>query len=100
MLRGTNSVPFQTGFMAERTTPRIATSGALTIGVNPVPPMPPRLEIVNVPPCMSPGASLPSRALAEIEPNSRDSSMMPLRSASLTTGTTRPSGVSTAMPML
>jgi hypothetical protein len=31
--------------MVERTTPRIATSGALTIGVKLVPPMPPRLEM-------------------------------------------------------
>ena len=100
MLRGTNSVPFHTGRIAERTTPRIATSGALTIGVKLVPPIPPRLEIVNVPPCMSPGPSFPSRAFAEIAPNSCDSSTMPLRSASLTTGTTSPSGVSTAMPML
>ena len=36
MLRGTNSEPFQTGFIADLTTPRIATSGALTIGVKPV----------------------------------------------------------------
>src|SRR5258706_44635 len=41
MLRGTNSVPFHTGDIFERTTPRIATSGAFTIGVKPVPPIPP-----------------------------------------------------------
>jgi hypothetical protein len=70
MSRGTNSAPFHTGFIAERTTPRIATSGALTIGVKLVPPIPPRLEIVNVPPCMSAGPSLPSRAFAEISMNS------------------------------
>ena len=78
----------------------MATSGALTIGVKLVPPMPPRLEMVNVPPAMSDGPSLPSRALAEMAMNSRERSTMPLRSASLTTGTTRPPGVSTAMPML
>ena len=50
--RGSNSLPFQTGCIDERETPRIATSGALTIGVNAVPPMPPRLEIVNVAPCI------------------------------------------------
>jgi hypothetical protein len=38
---GSNSRPFHTGFVAERVAPRIATSGALMIGVNPVPPMPP-----------------------------------------------------------
>jgi len=32
--RGTNSLPFQTGFIAAFETPRIATSGALMIGVN------------------------------------------------------------------
>ena len=36
------------------------------IGVNAVPPMPPRLEIEKVPPCMSPALSLPSRARLEI----------------------------------
>ena len=56
--RGWNSLPFQTGAIFERTTPRIATSGALTIGVKSVPPMPPRLEIVKEPPCMSAGAEL------------------------------------------
>ena len=78
----------------------IATSGALTIGVKALPPMPPSDEIVNVAPCISPGVNLPSRALAEMSPSSRQISIMPLRSTSFTTGTTRPSGVSTAMPML
>jgi len=56
---------FQTGLIAERVTPRIATSGGLTIGVKLVPPMPPRLEIVKVPPDISAGPSFPSRALPE-----------------------------------
>src|SRR5213075_2563445 len=46
----------------ERHTPMIATSGALMIGVKYVPPMPPSDEIVNVPPCIWSGLSLPSRA--------------------------------------
>src|SRR5664279_3439385 len=46
MSRGTNAVPSHTGAVLERTTPRIATSGALTTGVNPVPPIPP---VVNAP---------------------------------------------------
>ena len=58
-------MPSQTGAIFERTTPRIATSGALTIGVKSVPPMPPSEEMVKVPPCMSAGASLPSRAFLE-----------------------------------
>ena len=40
----------QTGLVTNRDTPRIATSGALMIGVKPVPPIPPRLEILKVPP--------------------------------------------------
>ncbi len=50
MRRGSKSSPFQTGRIFARTTPRIATSGALTIGVKLVPPMPPRLEMENVAP--------------------------------------------------
>ena len=42
------AAPFHTGFIAERVTPRMATSGALTIGVKDVPPIPPSEEIVNV----------------------------------------------------
>ena len=37
----------QTGFIAERDHARIATSGALTIGVKAVPPIPPRDEMVK-----------------------------------------------------
>ena len=36
MSRGTNCAPSHTGFIALRVTPRMATSGALTIGVKPV----------------------------------------------------------------
>ena len=81
-------------------TPRIATSGALTIGVKPVPPIPPSDEIVNVAPCMSPPASLPSRAFPDSSVRSCAISSMPLESASLITGTTSPFGVSAAKPML
>ena len=48
-----------------REMPRIATSGQLTIGVNDVPPMPPRLVIVKPPPCMSSSDSLPARAFSD-----------------------------------
>ena len=81
-------------------TPRIATSGALTIGVNDVPPIPPSDEIVNVEPCMSPPLSLPSRAFFDSSVRSLAISRMPFLSASLITGTTRPFGVSAAKPML
>ena len=47
MRRGANVFPSHTGRVALRETPRIATSGALMIGVNAVPPMPPRLEMEN-----------------------------------------------------
>ena len=99
MLRGTNSLPSQTGAIFERVTPRIATSGALTIGVNEVPPMPPSEEMVKVAPCMSPLFSSPLRALAESSPSSLEISTMPLPSAPLITGTTSPCGVSAAKPM-
>ena len=56
---------FHTGFIAALDTPRIATSGALMIGVNAVPPMPPRLEMVKPPPCMSAPGSLPARAFSD-----------------------------------
>jgi hypothetical protein len=61
--------------------------------------MPPRLEMVKVPPDMSAGDSLPSRAFLETSPSSLLSSVMPLAPTSRITGTTRPPGVSTAIPM-
>src|SRR6185436_18063076 len=39
MSRGVNSLPFHSGFIDDFETPRIATSGALMMGVNEVPPM-------------------------------------------------------------
>ena len=45
--------------------PRIATSGWLTIGVNDVPPMPPRLVTENTPPDISSRLSFLSRAFCE-----------------------------------
>ena len=92
-------MPFQTGFIALFDTPRIATSGALMIGVNAVPPMPPSDEIEKQPPCMSAGPSLPSRALADSSPISFAICSTPFWSAFLITGTTRPFGVSAAKPM-
>src|SRR5467141_1855469 len=68
------------------------------IGVNAVPPMPPRLEMLKVPPRMLSGLSFFSRASLEISASSRARSKTPLRSASRITGTTSPSGVSTATP--
>ena len=53
-----------TDSMMPRETPRIATSGQLTIGVKYVPPMPPRLEIVMPPPLISSSVSLRLRAFS------------------------------------
>ena len=97
--RGANSLPFQTGLICDLHTPKIATSGAFTIGVKPVPPMPPRLEMVKHAPCISCGLSLPSRAFLLNSVNSWLISFRPFLSTSLMTGTTRPFGVSAAKPM-
>src|SRR6185369_4350249 len=96
--RGTNEPSFQTGFWTAREMPSTATSGALMIGVNAVPPMPPRFETVKQPPCISAADSLPVRALPDSSPSARASSKTSMRSASRITGTTRPSGVSAAKP--
>ena len=45
-------------YMMNFDTPNIATSGTLIIGVNAVPPIPPRLEMEKQPPCMSSGVKL------------------------------------------
>src|ERR1700677_1189947 len=50
--RGTDCFPSQTGFIALRDSPRMATSGALIIGVKCVPPIPPSEEIEKHPPCI------------------------------------------------
>src|SRR6185369_17808896 len=98
--RGWNALPSQTGSVVLRHTPRIATSGALMIGVKYRPPIPPSEEMVNPAPDMSAGPSFPSRALAASSPISLLMASTPLRSASSSTGTTRPLGVSAANPML
>src|SRR5439155_272516 len=97
--RGLNSDPVQTGRICARLTPRIATSGALMIGVKYVPPMPPSEEMVKVAPCMSAGESFPSRAFAARSLVSLAMTSTPFLSASFTTGTTNPCGVSAAKPM-
>ena len=86
-----------TGAILERPAPRIATSGALTIGVKRCrrcrqagdPKTPLHVGWITV--CRRG----PLRGGAQL----RLSSWMPLRSTSRMTGTTRPSGVSAAMPM-
>ena len=86
-MRGTKALSLYTGCMEDFETPRIATSGALMIGVKAVPPIPPRLEIVKQPPCIS-----------DSSPSARASSNTSFLSASRITGTIRPLGVSAAKP--
>src|SRR5262249_19657702 len=81
-------------------TPRIATSGALTMGVKAVPPMPPRLDMVKQPPLISAGVKPFSRALLLKRAISLAISLTERAHTSLITGTTRPWGVSTAIPIL
>ena len=77
MSLGKNCLPSQTGLIDDLDNPRIATSGALIIGVNAVPPMPPNDEIVKLAPYISAGLSLPSRACVESSAISFAISAMP-----------------------
>jgi len=55
-----------TGFRLDLATPKMATSGALMMGVKAVPPMPPKLETVKEPPCISAAFNFPARAFSDI----------------------------------
>ncbi|MNC38387.1 hypothetical protein D3C75_869870 [compost metagenome] len=79
--------------------PKIATSGALIIGVKYVPPIPPRDETVKQPPLISDCSSFPARALADNSDISRAKVTTPFLSTSRITGTTSPLGVSAAKPI-
>ncbi len=70
------------------------------MGVNWVPPIPPRLEMVKPASLISSGFNNPSLALAEVSVNSSASSINDFLPTSRTTGTTKPLGVSTAIPRL
>jgi hypothetical protein len=91
-------LPSHTGFIALFERPRIATSGALMIGVKCVPPMPPSELIEKQPPVMSAAPSFPSRAFFASSPISWLICSTPFLSASRSTGTIRPLGVSAAKP--
>src|SRR5580698_3244184 len=69
--RGRNAPLSYTGFRLDFDTPKMATSGALMMGVKDVPPMPPRLEMVNVPPCISVFFNFPARAFSDIAASTR-----------------------------
>src|SRR5690554_7172989 len=77
----------------------MATSGALTMGVKAVPPMEPRLEMVKQPPVISSRLSFLVWAFLASSRDSLAMSISDFLSASRITGTIRPSGVSTAMPI-
>ena len=62
--------------------------------------MPPKLEIVKPAPFISLASRLPSLALEEIIESSSESSIKDFLPTSRITGTTRPFGVSTAIPIL
>ena len=94
--RGSISLSF---FSLVRETPNIATSGGFIIGVKKEPPIPPKLEIVNVPPFSSFGVSFLLRALSLTSISSYDISNTLFLSTSLITGTTKPFSVLTAMPI-
>ncbi len=78
----------------------MATSGQLTIGVNDVPPMPPRLVMDMDPPDISSMVSLRALAFSASAWISTDNWIRFFLSASRMTGTSRPKSVSTAMPTL
>src|SRR5260363_337883 len=84
--RGTHCAPSQTGCILLRETPRMATSGALIIGVNAVPPIPPSDEIEKQPPCMCSALSFPSRACFASSAVSCAISSTPFRSTARITG--------------
>ncbi|MNW59077.1 hypothetical protein D3C74_369750 [compost metagenome] len=79
--------------------PRMPTCGVLRIGVDMSDPNTPPLVMVKVPPCSSGRLSVLARALEASSPIRRSISGKLRRSASRTTGTTRPSLADTAMPM-
>ena len=79
--------------------PRMATSGALTMGVKPVPPMPPSELIDMQPPSMSLIGRPRPRAFSDSAAMSAAIWATLLLSQSRTTPTTSPRGVSIAMPM-
>ena len=88
------------GFFRTAPKERIADSPGLMIGVPASTPKTPTLVIVNVPPLMSAGCVLPSRAVAVSSLSAAASSSSERSWASLTFGTTRPRAVAAAMPRL
>ena len=80
-------------------TPRMATWGGLSTGVNDSTPRLPRLEMVNVPPLRSSTPMEPATAWAASSFMRRARPTRDRSWLSRTTGTTRPRSVSQAKPM-
>ena len=99
ILRGSKAAPRQTGRMAILLTPTIATSGELITGVETMPPSAPRLVMVMVEPVSSSRLAVPERAASLKRATSLAQSQIVSASACCTTGTMRPFGVCTAIPM-
>src|SRR5215470_11267938 len=102
MRRGANCpvLSLYTGSRRLRARPRIATSGALMIGVKLVPPRPPRLVMVNVPPCISSSVVLRLLARSASWVSSTDNARIFFWSTLRMTGTRSPRSVLTHTDMV
>ncbi len=90
MARWTTFPSWTTGFTVPRPMPSIATSGMFMIGVKCPLPIPPWLEIVNVPPCISSSGTLRARVRSAISCSSTESWNTLFLSTSRITGTIKP----------
>ena len=95
-----NFLFFKIGFIYISDIPNIATSGGFIIGVKNFPPILPRLDIVKHPPDISSRVNFFSRALLISLLNSIVIFLTDFLFISFITGTTNPSSVSTANPIL
>src|SRR5467141_2823020 len=100
MLRTAIPSPMTMGRRTIDSVVRIAACGWLMIGWLATDPVAPVLLSVNVPPWTSSGLSCLLRARSMRSFSDRTRSVKPRWSASLRTGTMRPSGIETAMPRL
>ncbi|MNL28825.1 hypothetical protein D3C87_1504880 [compost metagenome] len=98
MRRATTAPPSITGRCTMRLTPTIATSGALMIGVEAMPPSAPRLVTVRVEPLSSSRVARPARAASARRAISVALDQRSRASAWRSTGTMRPAAVWVAMP--
>src|SRR3954454_19026872 len=95
----TTAPPSTTGVSIVAPTARIAACGGVGTATDCSIPYMPRFEIVNVPSSRSCAVSLLLRARPTTSPRAAPTSTSDSRSTERTTGTTRPWGAATAMPM-